>query len=214
MHPESIQNDALASGQLLIVVAPSGAGKTSLVHHLLGARSGVKMSVSTTTRAPRQGEQHGVDYHFTSPEDFIARRDRGEFLEWARVHDNFYGTSRAWIESQLDAGTDILLDIDWQGAAQIRARFAQAVAVFIAPPSMQILRERLTARGKDSAEVIERRLAAAQGEFAHAKDCQYVIVNQDFAVAAAQLCSILDALRCAYPRQRSQHRQLFTELGL
>ncbi len=214
MHAESTQNNPAATGQLLIVVAPSGAGKTSLVHHLLSARAGVKMSVSTTTRAPRQGEHNGIDYHFTSAEDFIARRDRGEFLEWARVHDNFYGTSKAWIETQLSEGTDILLDIDWQGAAQIRARFPQAVAVFIAPPSMQALRERLTARGKDAPEVIERRLAAAQGELAHAKDCQYVIVNQDFAAAAAQLCSILDALRCSYPRQRSRHRTLFTELGM
>jgi len=202
------------NGQLLIVVAPSGAGKTSLVHHLLKVRSGVRMSVSTTTRAPRPGEQDGVDYHFTQTDDFIAQRDRGEFLEWARVHDNFYGTSRAWIESQLRADTDVLLDIDWQGAAQIRAQFSQAVAVFIAPPSMQTLRERLIARGKDSPEVIERRLAAARGELAHAKDCQYVIVNQDFAAAAAELCSLLDALRCGYHRQRSQHRALFTELGM
>lgn len=201
-------------GQLLIVVAPSGAGKTSLVHHLLKARTGVAMSVSTTTRAPREGERDGVDYHFTHAADFIARRDQREFLEWARVHDNFYGTSRVRIEAQLQAGLDVLLDIDWQGAAQIRAQFPQAAAVFIAPPSMAILRERLIARGKDSAEVIERRLAAAKDELAHAKDCQYVIVNQDFAAAAAQLCSILDALRCAYPRQRCRHPELFSALGM
>lgn len=201
-------------GQLLIVVAPSGAGKTSLVHHLLKARTGVMMSVSTTTRLPRQGEREGIDYHFTQINDFIARRDRGEFLEWAQVHDNFYGTSRAWIEAQLQAGRDVLLDIDWQGARQIREQFAQAVAVFIAPPSMQALRERLIARGKDTSEVIERRLAAARGELAHAKDCQYVIVNQDFATAAAEFCAILDALRCGYDRQRKQHADLFNELGM
>ncbi|MFZ9407319.1 MAG: guanylate kinase [Burkholderiaceae bacterium] len=214
MTPASGMPAPSASGQLLIVVAPSGAGKTSLVHHLLASRAGVIMSVSTTTRAPRAGEREGVDYHFTTPEDFIERRDRGEFLEWARVHDNFYGTSKAWIEAQLADGTDIVLDIDWQGAEQIRSKFPEAVAVFIAPPSMAALRSRLIARGKDSPEVIERRLAAARTELEHAQDCQYVIVNQEFAAAATEFCGILDTLRCRYPRQRMRHLPLFQDLGM
>lgn len=208
------QAPSQAGGQLLIVVAPSGAGKTSLVHHLLASRTGVRMSVSTTTRAPRAGEREGVDYYFTSAQEFIERRDRGEFLEWARVHDNFYGTSRAWIQSHLAEGIDIVLDIDWQGAAQIRAQFPQAVSVFIAPPSMDVLRSRLVARGKDSAEVIERRLTAARSELAHARDCEYVIVNQEFAAAASAFCGILDTLRCRYDRQRRQHEVLFRDLGM
>jgi guanylate kinase len=202
------------TGQLLIVVAPSGAGKSSLVRHLLGARTGLRMSVSTTTRPPRPGEQEGIDYHFTTPEDFLLRRDSGDFLEWAEVHGNFYGTSRSWILNQVQAGMDVVLDIDWQGAAQIRSQYPHAVSVFIAPPSMHELRARLTARGQDSAAVIERRLAAARGELAHAKDCQYVIVNQDFSIAAAQFCGILDTLRCSYSRQRERHSELFADLGM
>jgi guanylate kinase len=202
------------TGQLLIVVAPSGAGKTSLVRHLLGARTGLRMSVSTTTRPPRPGEHEGIDYHFTTPEDFLLRRDSGDFLEWAEVHGNFYGTSRSWILNQVQAGLDVVLDIDWQGAAQIRAQYPHAVSVFIAPPSMAELRARLTARGQDAAEVIERRLAAARGELAHAKDCQYVIVNQDFSIAAAQFCGILDTLRCSYSRQLERHSDLFADLGM
>lgn len=205
---------AAARGQLLIVIAPSGAGKTSLVRHLLAERTGLRMSVSTTTRPPRPGERDGIDYHFTTPQAFQRQRAAGEFLEWAEVHGNFYGTSRPWILERLQAGDDIVLDIDWQGAAQIRSQFPEAVSVFIAPPSLDELRRRLTARGQDQQEVIERRLTAARGELAHARDCQYVIVNQDFAVAAREFCSILDALRCSYDRQRDRHAALFAELGM
>ena len=145
-------------GSLLIVVAPSGAGKTSLVRHLLAERDGVRLSVSFTTRAPRPGEQNGVDYHFVSEPEFTTRRDAGEFLEWALVHGNYYGTSKAWIAGQMAEGVDIVLEIDWQGAAQIRRLFPQAISIFIAPPSLETLRQRLTTRGQDSAEVIERRM--------------------------------------------------------
>ena len=201
-------------GSLLIVVAPSGAGKTTLVRHLLGARAGMRLSVSYTTRAPRPGEREGVDYLFVSQQDFLARRDRGEFLEWAAVHGNHYATSRQWIVEQMDAGVDIVLEIDWQGAAQIRQLFPDAVSVFIAPPSLEVLRQRLTARGQDSPEVIERRVQAARSELEHAGECQYVIINQDFAAACQALVGIADAARCRFAQQSRRHPGLFAELGM
>ncbi|HYF57990.1 MAG TPA: guanylate kinase [Burkholderiaceae bacterium] len=201
-------------GSLLIVVAPSGAGKTSLVRRLLERREGMRLSISFTTRSPRPGERDGADYFFVTPEDFAARRDRGEFLEWALVHGNHYATSRAWIVEQMAAGTDIVLEIDWQGAAQIRRLFPDAVSVFVAPPSMQVLRERLTARGQDAPEVIERRMAAAKSELEHAWECQYVIINQDFAAACDTLVGIADAARSRFPQQWQRHPGLFAELGM
>jgi guanylate kinase len=201
-------------GSLLIVVAPSGAGKTSLVRALLAARDGIRLSISTTTRAPRAGERDGVDYFFVSAEEFSARRDRGEFLEWAQVHGNLYATSRAWIEQQIARGVDIALEIDWQGARQIRRIFPHALSVFIAPPSMAVLRERLTQRGKDSADVIEQRLAAARSELKHAGECQYVIINQDFAAASRSLVGIADAARCRFAQQQRRLPALFAELGM
>jgi guanylate kinase len=201
-------------GSLLIVVAPSGAGKTSLVRHLLDARQGIRLSISYTTRAPRPGEQDGVHYRFVSTDEFEARRDRGEFLEWARVHGNHYGTSRAWIAEQVAAGVDIVLEIDWQGAAQVRRLFPDAVSVFVAPPSLGVLRDRLTARGQDTPEVIERRLQAARSELEHAGECQYVIINQEFAAACQALVGIVDAARCRFAQQRERHARLFDELGM
>lgn len=201
-------------GSLLIVVAPSGAGKTSLVRALLAARSGIRLSVSFTTRAPRPGEQDGVDYFFTSADEFAARRDRGEFLEWAHVHGNLYGTSRAWIEEQIARGVDIVLEIDWQGARQIRRIFPQALSIFIAPPSLAVLRERLTQRGQDSPDVIERRMATARSELQHAGECQYVIINQDFATASQSLIGIADAARCRFKQQQRRLPALFAELGM
>jgi guanylate kinase len=201
-------------GSLLIVVAPSGAGKTSLVRHLLQARSGILLSVSSTTRAPRPGEQDGVDYVFMNRDEFVRRREAGEFLEWAEVHGNAYGTSRPWIEAQMRSGQDIVLEIDWQGAAQVRKLIPQAVSVFIAPPSLETLRERLVARGQDAPEVIERRIQAARGELEHAPECQYVIINQDFALAAQALCGVLDAARSRFSRQAARHASLFTSLGI
>ena len=196
------------------MVAPSGAGKTSLVRHLLGIRDDLKLSVSFTTRAPRPGERDGIDYHFVPPAEFETRRTQGEFLEWAQVHGHLYGTSRPWIASQIEQGTDIVLEIDWQGAAQIRTHFPDAVSVFIAPPSLAVLRERLTARGQDAPEVIERRLSAAMGELSHADECQYVIINQDFASACQALTAIVDASRSRFLQQRHRHAALFSSLGM
>jgi len=201
-------------GSLFIVVAPSGAGKTTLVRHLLAHRDGLRLSVSFTTRAPRPGERDGADYRFVTEAEFAARRERGEFLECALVHGNWYGTSRAWIAEQMQAGVDIVLEIDRQGAAQIRALFPQALSVFVAPPSLAALRERLTARGQDSAETIERRLQAARIELSHAGECEYVIINQDFAAACQALVGVVDAARCRFAQQRARHPALFAELGI
>jgi guanylate kinase len=151
---------------------------------------------------------------FLSQAEFERRRDAGEFLEWALVHGNFYGTSRTWIEAQMQAGEDIVLEIDWQGAAQIRRLIPASVSVFIAPPSLATLRERLVARGQDAPEVIERRIQAARTELEHAPECQYVIINQDFALAAQTLCGVLDASRCRFAQQASRHPALFKSLGM
>lgn len=201
-------------GSLLIVVAPSGAGKTSLVRALLAARNDVRLSISFTTRSPRPGEQDGVDYRFVTTEDFEQRRTQGEFVEWAEVHGNFYGTSRAWLQEQTARGVDVVLEIDWQGARQILRVFPEAISIFIAPPSMATLRERLTRRGQDTPEVIERRMNAARNELQHAGECQYVIINQDFAVAAQALANLTDSARLRFSRQQRRHSALFDDLGM
>lgn len=200
------------AGSLFVVVAPSGAGKTSLVRALLERRPGVELSVSFTTRAPRPGERDGVDYHFVDRAGFERRRAAGEFLEWAEVHGNLYGTSRRWIASRLAEGRDLVLEIDWQGAHQVARLFPDAISVFIAPPSMQALRERLERRGQDSAEVIERRMAAARDELTQAPTFQYVIINQDFTTALKQLESVVDAAGLRFAKQRARERRLFAEL--
>lgn len=202
------------AGSLFVVVAPSGAGKTSLVRALLEQRPGVELSVSFTTRAPRPGERDGVDYRFIDRADFESRRAAGEFLESAEVHGNLYGTSRDWIAARIAEGRDILLEIDWQGAHQVQRLFPDAVSVFIAPPSMQELRERLRRRGQDSDEVIERRMAAARDELLQAHSFQYVIINQDFTTALSQLATIVDAAGLRFPKQQARERRLFAQLFL
>jgi guanylate kinase len=202
----------LRSGSLFVIAAPSGAGKSSLVNALLEDRPGVELSISRTTRAPRPGECHGREYWFIDRAEFERGRDAGEFLEWAEVHGNLYGTSRVWIEERMAAGADIVLEIDWQGAAQVQTLFPDAVGIFIAPPSIEALRERLTRRGQDSPEVIERRMAAARGELQQAWRFQYVIINQEFAEARSQLVSIVDSARLRFDRQHARHPQWFAEL--
>jgi guanylate kinase len=199
------------AGSLFVVVAPSGAGKTSLVRALLEQRPGVELSVSFTTRAPRPGERDGIDYRFVDRADFERRRAAGEFLEWAEVHGNLYGTSRDWIAARIAEGRDIVLEIDWQGAHQVQRLFPDAVGVFIAPPSMQALRERLRRRGQDSEEVIERRMAAARDELLQAHSFQYVIINQDFTTALSQLATIVDAAGLRFPKQQARERRLFAQ---
>jgi guanylate kinase len=200
------------AGSLFIVVAPSGAGKTSLVRAMMDQRPAVELSVSFTTRAPRPGEVDGRDYRFVGREDFERRRAAGEFLEWAEVHGNLYGTSRAWIAERMAAGVDIVLEIDWQGAVQVMEIFPDAVGIFIAPPSLEALRERLERRGQDSAEVIERRLRAATVELAQAHRFEYVIINQDFATAVRQLTGIVDCAALRFSRQYARQPALFARL--
>lgn len=203
-----------SSGSLFIIVAPSGAGKSTLVNALLAQEPSIKLSISYTTRAPRPGEQHGREYYFTSPEDFLARRAAGEFLESAEVHSNYYGTSRLLIAEQMKSDTDVLLEIDWQGAHQVKKQFPQAVGIFILPPSIKALEERLKKRGQDEPDVIIRRVLAAGGEIAHASECEYVIINQEFATALAELTSIVRAARCRFSQQAARNASLFAQLGI
>ena len=180
-------------GNLFVVAAPSGAGKSSLVKALLELDSHLALSVSHTTRAPRGQEQHGREYWFVDEAEFRAMIDRGEFFEWAQVHGKLYGTSRRAIADRLAHGEDVVLEIDWQGALQIKRLFEHTVLIFILPPSIESLRERLVKRGQDSEAVIARRIDAAREEMRHASEFDYVIMNQDFARAVDDLSAIVRA---------------------
>lgn len=202
----------MATGNIYIVTAPSGAGKTTLVAKLLAADPQVQLSVSYTTRAPREGEENGKHYHFVGKDVFMRMAARGDFLESAEVYGNFYGTSQVWINEQLALGRDILLEIDWQGARQVRKLFPQAIGIFILPPSLAALRERLIGRGKDSAEIIARRLEHAREDIAHVDEFDYVIVNEDLVEATSDIVSVLRAQRLLITPQMSRHQALITSL--
>jgi guanylate kinase len=195
----------MSLGTLYIISAPSGAGKTSLVKALLERMTGVVVSVSHTTRAPRPGEVDGIDYHFIDKAAFERLVEAGEFLEHAQVFDNYYGTSRAAVLERLDAGEDVILEIDWQGARQVSAAFPEAVRVFILPPSREALRERLTARGQDSEEVISRRMADAVREMSHYDEYHYLIFNDDFDLALAELEALFRARRLRSDAQQQRY---------
>lgn len=195
-----------------MVSAPSGAGKTSLVRALLAAEPGMSASVSYTTRAPRPGEVDGRDYHFVDTGRFLAMAAAGEFLEHAQVFDHHYGTAGAALLAQLDAGRDVVLEIDWQGARQIRALAPQAVLIFILPPSLGVLRERLQARGQDQPAVIERRMRDALSEISHYGEYDYVIVNGDFSDALADMRAIVRARHLRLPAQAARHAVLLDAL--
>ncbi|MFT3760067.1 guanylate kinase [Thauera sp.] len=197
------------SGTLFIVTAPSGAGKTTLVHGLLQRDARVQLSISYTTRAPRAGEQDGREYHFVDVPAFRALRDRGEFLEWAEVHGNYYATSKVWLREQIAAGRDTLLEIDWQGAQQVRKVFPEAVGVFILPPSMEELEARLRGRGTDSDEVISRRLLGARGEMRHVAEFDYVIINDEIDEALDDLVAVVRASRLRHSNQHKRHPEYF-----
>jgi guanylate kinase len=197
-----------------MVVAPSGAGKSSLVQALLRQDPSICLSVSCTTRAPRPGEVDGREYRFVTHDDFTHMRDRNALLEWAEVHGNYYGTPSAPIAEATRAGRDVLLEIDWQGARQVRQQFPSAIGIFILPPSIDELENRLKARGQDEPHVIARRLLAAGGEIAHAAECEYVIINQEFSVALNELTQIVNAARLRFSSQASRHAQLFSQLGI
>lgn len=202
------------SGRLFLVTAPSGTGKSSLVNALLQLEPAIKLSISHTTRAPRPGEENGREYHFVTVEEFEAMKARGDFLESALVHGNYYGTSRVWIEEQMKAGNDVLLEIDWQGARQVRERFAGTVGIFILPPSIEALEWRLHHRGTDSEQTITRRLLGAGAEMAHAPEFEYVIINEDFDAALAQMRAVVIASRLAYGQQAVRHRDTLAALGV
>lgn len=202
------------TGNLFMVVAPSGAGKSSLVHALLNQDADISLSISCTTREARAGEVHNQHYRFISKDDFLALRERDELLEWAEVHGNFYGTPRDHVEQCMASGRDVLLEIDWQGARQIKRYYPDAVGIFILPPSLEALESRLLNRGQDSAQVIAKRLLAAGGEMAHVSECQYVIINQEFSIALAQLAQIVAASRLSYATQAARHADLFSQLGI
>jgi len=202
------------AGSLFQVVAPSGAGKSTLVNALLEREPNVRLSVSYTTRPPRPGDKDGREYHFVSIEEFMQRRADGEFLESAEVHGNYYATSRKWIEEQVRSGIDVLLEIDWQGARQVKAQFPHAVGIFILPPSFEALEARLRKRGQDTQPVIARRLLAAGSEMAHAPEFDYAIINEDFEAAVGQLAAIVTATRLRYGSQAARHHELFAQLGI
>ncbi len=200
------------SGQLFIVAAASGAGKTTLVRQLLAREQDIRLSISYTTRAPRPGEENGREYHFVSEAQFQAMIAADDFLEWAQVHGNYYGTSKRWIVTERAAGRDVLLEIDWQGAQQVRRVFPDAIGVFILPPSMEELTRRLTGRGTDSAEVIARRLAAAREEMSHVGEFGYVIINDDLQTALSDFVAVVRATRLQLETQRLRHPELFARL--
>jgi guanylate kinase len=204
--------DAPARGTLFIVSAPSGAGKTSLVKALLDSTPGLTASISHTTRAMRPGERDGVDYHFVDAAGFQAMVSAGAFLEHARVFDNYYGTSVAAVQERLGQGLDVILEIDWQGARQVRRALPEAVSIFVLPPSRAALEQRLRGRGQDSDETIARRMRDARSESSHFGEYDFLVINDDFDTALEQLCAIVQAQRLRQEPQAARHRQLIDEL--
>jgi len=201
-----------SKGRLYVISAPSGAGKTSLVAALLKELSQLEVSVSHTTRKMRPGEKDGVNYHFVEKQTFQSLVDAGAFFEYAEVFGNFYGTSRLAVQERLEAGVDVILEIDWQGAQQVRKQMPEAIGVFILPPSLSALNERLNARGQDSAEVIQGRMRQAISEMSHWKEYDYLLVNDDFSQALSELKAIFVANRLELVRQQEKNAALLAEL--
>ncbi|MFV3404074.1 guanylate kinase [Pseudomonas sp. NY15463] len=201
-----------SSGTLYIVSAPSGAGKTSLVTALIKDDPRVSVSVSHTTRNKRPGEENGVNYHFVSHDTFKALIAKNDFLEHAEVFGNFYGTSRSSIQQVLDKGNDLILEIDWQGAQQVRKLMPEAVSVFILPPSQQALRQRLDGRGQDSEEIIAGRMKEAVSEMVHYDEYDYLIINDEFAVALEEMKAVFTSNRLRLKQQQARHGELLKQL--
>ncbi|WP_456445816.1 guanylate kinase [Thiolapillus sp.] len=199
-------------GNLFIVSAPSGAGKTSLLKALLERDADLKLSVSHTTRTPRPGEVDGVHYHFVSVDEFMRLAGEGAFLEQAQVFDNYYGTSQAAVQSLLDEGHDVVLEIDWQGARQVRKAFPEAISIFIVPPSVAALRERLGNRGQDDESIIERRMRDARSELSHYAEYDYLVVNDDFDLALDELQCIVRAERLKLTRSAARNAAALQEM--
>jgi guanylate kinase len=205
-------NSQATRGTLFIVAAPSGAGKSSIVNACLARDRNIRLSISFTSRPARPGERHAEHYHFIAAEEFKAMIRAGGFFEYAEVHGDWKGTARQSVEPQLAAGRDVLLEIDWQGARQVRAQVPEAVGVFILPPSRTALEERMRKRGQDSEEVIARRLAAAREEMSHYDEFDFVIVNEDFETAVDEMCAIFAASRLRREAQAERHAGLIAAL--
>ena len=210
--PAKAANEPRKRGHLFVISAPSGAGKTSLISALAGSDCSLTVSISHTTRARRAAEQDGVHYHFVDPETFAAMRARDEFLECADVFGHAYGTSRCAVFDAVEAGRDVILEIDWQGAAQVRARWPSAVAIFLLPPSRDALVARLQDRGQDGPEVIAARTAQAVADMSHHGEFDHVVVNDDFDAAVATLREIVEATRAGRPLAHADHGALIAEL--
>ncbi|MBF0256815.1 MAG: guanylate kinase [Gammaproteobacteria bacterium] len=200
------------SGSLIVISAPSGAGKSSLVKALIESTPNVEVAVSHTTRKPRPGEQDGVHYHFVDKERFAQMVAEDAFVEHAQVFDNFYGTAKSSLDGPLSQGRDLILEIDWQGARQICQLFPDCVSLFIAPPGLEALRQRLTARGQDDAEVIERRMRDARAELSHVHEFDYLVINDDFNDALTEIRSLVRALRLRRQLQVQRHADLMNNL--
>lgn len=203
---------SITTGTLYIISAPSGAGKTSLVKALIDSEAQIRVSVSHTTRAMRPGEVDGVNYHFVSREQFHGMLDNTEFLEHAEVFGNLYGTSQEWVKQTLREGYDLILEIDWQGAQQVRRLMPEAKSIFILPPTQEALRHRLTNRGQDSGEIIEQRMCEAVSEMSHYVEYDYLLINDDFAHALSDLKAIFRANQLLQGPQQQRHGGLLSEL--
>ena len=197
-------------GTLFIISAPSGAGKTSLVAELLDRLDNIQVSISHTTRSSRSGETDGLDYHFVSHQQFKTMVKQQQFVEHAKVHSNYYGTSEDWVQNTLNKGIDVILEIDWQGAEQVRKKFPSSKSIFILPPSKQALLERLKGRGQDTDTVIQQRIAAAKEEMSHYNEADYLVINDQFELACRQLQYIVQATRCEINSQG--HEKLLIDL--
>ncbi|WP_070885848.1 guanylate kinase [Pseudomonas sp. D2-3] len=203
---------SITSGTLYIISAPSGAGKSSLVKALIDSEPLIRVSVSHTTRGMRPGEQDGVHYHFVDHAQFTAMLEQGEFLEHAQVFGNYYGTSQRALEKTLAEGIDLILEIDWQGAQQVRRLMPQAKSIFILPPTLEALRHRLTSRGQDSGEVIEQRMREAVSEMSHYVEYDYLVINDDFSHALSDLKAVFRANQLLQTSQQQRHAGLLSEL--
>lgn len=210
--PTRITSTMTGTGTLFTVSAPSGAGKTSLVNALIQSIDGIQVSISHTTRPRRPGEVEGKDYHFTSPEVFASMLEDSAFLEHAEVFGNFYGTSKKWVQDSLNSGIDVILEIDWQGAAQVRRLMPETVGIFILPPSMETLKERLNKRGQDDNDTIARRVAEARAEIEHYGEAEYLIVNEDFDRALGELKAIITSQCLRTDKQQQRLRGVLQDL--